>query len=154
MHPGFLQFLIVFTKNREKAFALGSVQLGTTLFPPCGIGLVVANYKVLWRTDQSRRWKSLMWKVRRVEDQGRLVLKLIGRLEGNQLAELEDAFGSEAVVPSLILDLTDVRLVDQEAVRFLADCEASGVQLRNYPAYIREWIDAEKASPEATLNQH
>ena len=31
-----------------------------------------------------------MWKVRRVEDQGRLVLKLIGRLEGNQLAELED----------------------------------------------------------------
>ena len=133
---------------------LGSLQRGTTLFPPCGIGLVVANYKVLWRTDQSRRWKSLMWKVRRVEDRGRLVLKLIGRLEGNQLAELEDAFGSETDVQSLILDLTDVRLVDQDAVRFLADCEARGVQLRNYPAYIREWIDAEKASQESTLNQN
>ncbi len=95
-----------------------------------------------------------MWKVRRVEDRGRIVLKLIGRLEGNQLAELEDAFGSEAAVQNLILDLTDVRLVDQDAVRFLADCEARGAQLRNYPAYIREWIDAEKASQESTLNQH
>jgi anti-anti-sigma regulatory factor len=95
-----------------------------------------------------------MWKVRRVEDRGRIVLKLIGRLEGNQLSELEDAFGSEADVQSLILDLTDVRLVDQDAVRFLAGCEARGAQLRNYPAYIREWIDADKASRESTLNQH
>jgi len=95
-----------------------------------------------------------MWKIRRVEEQGRIVLRLIGRLEGNQLAELEDAFGSEAAVHSLILDLTDVRLVDQDAVRFLADCEARGAQLRNYPAYIREWIDAEKARRESNLNQH
>ena len=70
------------------------------------------------------------------------------------MAELEDAFGSETAVQNLILDLTDVRLVDQEAVRFLADCEARGVELRNYPAYIREWIDAEKASQESTFNQH
>ena len=69
------------------------------------------------------------------------------------MAELEDAFGSETDVQSLILDLTDVRLVDQEAVRFLADCEARGAQLRNHPAYIREWIDAEKGSRESTLNQ-
>jgi len=133
---------------------LGSLQRGTTLFSPCGIGPVVADYKVLWRTDQGRRWKSLMWKVRRVEDRGRVVLKLIGWLVGNQLAELEDPFRSETDVESLILDLTDVRLVDQDAVRFLADCEARGAQLRNYPDYIREWIDAEKARQESNLNQH
>ncbi len=95
-----------------------------------------------------------MWKVRRIEHRGRLVLKLIGRLEGNQLTELEDAFGSEAAVQHLILDLTDVRLVDRDAVRFLADCEVRGAQLRNYPAYIREWIDAEKTSQESNLDQH
>ena len=133
---------------------LGSLQRGTTLFSPYGIGLVVANTKLLSENRESRRWKSLMWKVRRVEDRGRLVLKLIGWLVGNQLAELEDPFRSETDVQSLILDLTDVRLVDQDAVRFLADCEARGAQLRNYPAYIREWIDAEKARRESNLNQH
>jgi len=95
-----------------------------------------------------------MWKIRWIDDQGQLVLKLSGRLEGNQLAELEAAFGSETDIQSLVLDLTDVRLVDQDAVRFLAACEARGARLRNYPAYIREWIDAEKASQESTLNQH
>jgi len=43
----------VFTKKREGAMDLGWLQRGTTLFSPCGIGLVVANRKVLWRTDKA-----------------------------------------------------------------------------------------------------
>ena len=78
-----------------------------------------------------------MWKIRRVEEQGRIVLKLIGRLEGDELKELEHACASETAIQSLILDLVDVRLVDQDAVRFLADCEARGARLQNCPAYIR-----------------
>jgi hypothetical protein len=34
-----------------------------------------------------------------------------------------------------------VRLVDREAVRFLAACEARGIQLKHCPSYVREWIE-------------
>jgi hypothetical protein len=38
------------------------------------------------------------------------------------------------------LDLNEVKLVDQDAVTFLASREAGGLKLRNCPAYIAEWI--------------
>lgn len=94
-----------------------------------------------------------MWKVRRVQNGNGIILRLIGRLEGNQLNELEEVLASESAVRDLILDLSDVRLVDQGAICFLADCEARGARLQNCPAYIREWIAAERPS-ETTLNQN
>jgi len=91
--------------------------------------------------------------VRRVQNGDGIILRLIGRLEGDELNELEDVLASEAAIRGLILDLADVRLVDQDAVRFLADCEARGAELQSCPAYIREWIAAEKTSTESTFNQ-
>jgi hypothetical protein len=38
------------------------------------------------------------------------------------------------------VDMKEVKLVDQDAVRFLSSCETGGTRLRNCPAYIREWI--------------
>jgi hypothetical protein len=38
----------------------------------------------------------------------------------------------------LVLDLRDVTLVNQDAVEFLAGCEADSIKLENCPAYIRE----------------
>jgi hypothetical protein len=40
--------------------------------------------------------------------------------------------------------LTDILLVDREAVGFLASLESTGTELRNCPAYIREWITRER----------
>jgi anti-anti-sigma regulatory factor len=94
-----------------------------------------------------------MWKIRRVEEQGRIVLRLIGRLESDQLSELEDAFASEIAIQGLVLDLADVRLVDLHAIRLLANCEARGASLRNCPAYIREWIGVDKTTREAVNEQ-
>lgn len=94
-----------------------------------------------------------MWKVRRVKNGDGIILRLMGRLEGDQLNELEGVLASEAAIQGLTLDLANVRLVDRDAVRFLADCEARGVRLQNGSVYIREWIDVEKASRESTLNQ-
>jgi hypothetical protein len=37
-----------------------------------------------------------------------------------------------------------VILVNQEAVAFLAHCEANGIKLKNCPLHIRNWIDQEK----------
>ena len=43
------------------------------------------------------------------------------------------------------IDLKEVLLVDGEAVRLLALCEANGTELRNCPAYVREWVVRERA---------
>jgi len=85
---------------------------------------------------------AFMWKVKRVGDKDRTVLTLSGRLEGEQLNELQKVFAPAAEQQNLVLDLKDLRLVDQDAVRFLADWEIGGASLRNCPAYIREWIGA------------
>ena len=44
----------------------------------------------------------------------------------------------------LALDLTEVTLVSLEAVRALSTAEANGIELRNCPAYVREWISRER----------
>ncbi len=43
----------------------------------------------------------------------------------------------------VIIDLKDVLIVDREAIKLLAVCEANGVELRNCPGYIREWVTRE-----------
>jgi hypothetical protein len=44
----------------------------------------------------------------------------------------------------LVFNLRDVTLVNQDAVTFLAHCEANGIRIENCPPYIRSWIDREK----------
>lgn len=34
--------------------------------------------------------------------------------------------------------------IEIETVIFLAECEAEGIELKNCPAYIREWITRER----------
>lgn len=43
------------------------------------------------------------------------------------------------------IDLNDVLIVDREAIKLLAVSESNGVELRNCPAYIREWVTRERA---------
>jgi hypothetical protein len=40
--------------------------------------------------------------------------------------------------------MSDVTYVDPTAIAFLAECEAGGIILKNYPIYLREWIDKGK----------
>ncbi len=42
------------------------------------------------------------------------------------------------------LDLTEVELVDRDALKFLALNEGNGIELRHCPAYIREWVTRER----------
>jgi hypothetical protein len=44
----------------------------------------------------------------------------------------------------VMFDLRDLTLVNQDAVTFLADCEARGIKLESCPLHIRSWIDQEK----------
>jgi hypothetical protein len=72
----------------------------------------------------------------------RVVFRLVGRIRGENLGDLghQIAGGGRPVA----LDLDEVRLVDVEVVRFLKDAEVAGIELRNCPPFIREWIDRER----------
>jgi hypothetical protein len=81
-----------------------------------------------------------MIKIRRSEDNGLVLFALSGRVEETDVSELQELLQAEAEGLDIALELGEVRLVDREAVRFLAACEARGVKLKNCPSYIREWI--------------
>jgi anti-anti-sigma regulatory factor len=73
-----------------------------------------------------------------------VVFTVSGRMDAENLAELKTLFGSEASGRRITLDLKELTLVDQDAVRFLMRCETNNIQLKNCPAYIREWITRER----------
>ena len=83
-----------------------------------------------------------MLKITRASN-GEAVFRLSGRMDAENIGELEALFSEEASDRRTVLDLKDLALVDQDVVRFLRGCEADGIQLRNCPAYIREWINQE-----------
>ncbi len=75
-------------------------------------------------------------------DQG-LVLRIIGRITRDDLDVLRTALEDGSVVA---LELTELELIDRDALKLLAIYEANGIELRHCPAYIREWITRERDS--------
>ena len=76
---------------------------------------------------------------------GEVVFTLCGRMDAENVAEMQTLFGSEPKGRRIVLDLKDLTLVDREAVSFLEGCEADSIKIKNCPAYIREWITRERA---------
>jgi len=74
---------------------------------------------------------------------GKVVFKLSGRIGAENVGELESQIRAEASGRRIVLDLKDLTLVDRDVVGFLRRCEADNIQLKNCPAYIREWITRE-----------
>jgi len=70
-------------------------------------------------------------------------LKLSGRIDTEQLPELRRVIEGEEPQRRLVLDLEEVDLVDEDAVRFLARCEGAGTTLKGCAGYVREWISRE-----------
>lgn len=71
---------------------------------------------------------------------GPVVLRVCGRIDRTQVEALQELTEKEKTTKGLAIDLTEVTVVSLEAVRALTAAEASGIELRNCPAYIREWI--------------
>jgi anti-anti-sigma regulatory factor len=80
-----------------------------------------------------------MLKIQRSSN-GQVMFALTGRMNAERVAELKALFSSETGTRQIVLDLKDLTLVDLDAVRFLDICEAHGIELKNCPPYIREWI--------------
>jgi hypothetical protein len=83
-----------------------------------------------------------MFKLQRVIESGIVRLILIGRIDTAQLPDLQNFVRSESG-RDVVLDLSEVTLVDGEVVRFLVQCETNGLRLTNCPAYIRKWMGRE-----------
>jgi anti-anti-sigma regulatory factor len=78
------------------------------------------------------------------EANGHVVLKISGRLDGENLRELKSLIELEGADRHIVLNLRELMLVDHEAVRFLRDCDSNGIELQNCPPYIREWITRQR----------
>ena len=72
-----------------------------------------------------------------------VVLCISGNLAGEHVDTLRNLLRQE--VGALAIDLKSVSLVDREAVQFLALTEYNGTELRNCPAYVREWVTRDRA---------
>lgn len=84
-----------------------------------------------------------MFKLQRAIESGVVKLIVIGRIDAAQLPNLQDLILADAA-REVVLDLTEVTLVDREVVQFLVQCEANGQRVTNCPGYIREWMSRER----------
>ena len=87
------------------------------------------------------------------DERDRVVFTLTGRIQAEQVSELQALVKSDLPDHDLVVDLKEVRLVDRDAVRFLAEIEAQGVRLRNCSAFVREWISRERDGMQLTKNR-
>ncbi len=83
-----------------------------------------------------------MLRIETETDGPRMILRLIGRISASCVAEIRDRVENRKC--AMVLDLTEVHLVDLESVRFLRDCQDQKIELRNCPSYVLEWIRRER----------
>jgi hypothetical protein len=79
------------------------------------------------------------------EDQ--VILHISGRITADDVGMLDDLLRQE--MRTVVVDLKDVDLVDREVVKFFALSESNGTDLRNCPAYVREWVMRERVGTDA-----
>lgn len=81
-------------------------------------------------------------RIHRTED-GDVVFTLSGRIDRENIAELEALIAAEGKDRRIVLDLRDMTLTGQDGITFLARCEAAGIALVNCDPYVREWISGQ-----------
>lgn len=96
---------------------------------------------------------------RLVDGENLVVLRVSGRIDAENVDTFRELVGREP--GRVVIELKEVTLVDREAVKLLALSETSGIELRNCPAYVREWVTrertraaAERSGAETTAGKH
>jgi len=85
-------------------------------------------------------------RIQRTVESELVVFRLTGRIQAADVPELLTLLQSDSSWCAIVLDLEQVKLVDRDAVLFLALSETTGAKLRNCSAYIREWITQERSA--------
>jgi anti-anti-sigma regulatory factor len=73
-----------------------------------------------------------------------VVFRVSGQLTGENVTEMGALIAAESKGRRIVLDCTDLRSVDGEAVKFLERWEADSIKLKHCGSYIREWIRRER----------
>jgi hypothetical protein len=84
-----------------------------------------------------------MLRIQRSENDD-VVFTVSGRMDEEDIAELETLIRLEADGRRIVLDLKDLTLAGQDAISFLERVEEEGVELRNCAGYVREWITRQR----------
>ena len=83
----------------------------------------------------------MVLKIEQTSSNPQRVLKLAGQIGSDDVQMLKACIDDDEL---LALDLSQVQLVNLDAVRFLAALEKRGVELRDCGPHVRAWITAEK----------
>ena len=84
---------------------------------------------------------------------GEVVFTLSGRMQTADIEQFQLLLIAEAPGQSVMFDLRDVTLVNQDVVAFLAQCETNGIKLERCPLHVRNWVDQEKRRNRRRQNQ-
>jgi hypothetical protein len=84
----------------------------------------------------------MVMRIEQTASESETIFTLIGRITSSDVQQLKAEI--DAARKPIALDLLQVRLVDLDAVWFLAAAERKGIVLRHVPPYVREWIFLEK----------
>jgi hypothetical protein len=81
-------------------------------------------------------------RIERTSEGEREIIRLIGRIEQEDIGTLETQ--TRGLGQMICLDLGDVTLIDIHIVRYLIARQREGVALQNIPAFIQEWMRREQ----------
>jgi anti-anti-sigma regulatory factor len=84
---------------------------------------------------------------------GQVVFNVSGQLTAENVSEMEALIAAEGKGKRIVLDCTDLRSVDGEAVKFLEKWEADSIKLKNCGLYIRERIKRQRQERKSGENQ-
>ena len=70
------------------------------------------------------------------------MLRLIGRIDSQHVRDLKDQLANET--RTIVLDLSENEARQPGLRTLLAAQRRQGIELRNCPAYIREWISGDR----------
>lgn len=70
------------------------------------------------------------------------MLSVCGHIQSEHLSKIEELIARES--GPIVLDLAELTLIDREAVSYLASCKQRGIELRNCPSFLMEWISKEQ----------
>ena len=107
---------------------------------------------MLWRLRSTRHphlkqvarrvGRAMTLKIDRQSSEGRVVVRLIGNLDAEHLAEVR----AQVCVAGfrVVMDVAELALVSVEGVRLLNACEDDGVAVVNASPYISKWMALER----------
>ena len=81
-------------------------------------------------------------KIDRDEEGQRVVLSVSGRISLEEIPELESVVCAE--VKPVVIDMSDVRLISQDAMSLISQWLSENVELRNCPAYVCDPIGSRR----------